>query len=1298
MRTCFLILVAGLVLGGCRAGYEDATNNGTVPDATADSGADGTSGPDAASDTDGGAPDGGPACGDGHVEPGEGCDDANEDATDGCDSCVVTKGWTCSGAPSVCRIACGDAVVLAPEACDDGGTVGGDGCSAQCKVEEGWDCGKAEPSQCSTICGDGKTAGDESCDDGQLTPVPGDGCSEFCVLEPGWACTGTPSVCEQSCGDGVVDMLFGEDCDDSGTLPGDGCSPSCKVEPGWFCDDNGCSTSCGDGAWAPGIEECDGGPGGSPGCVECVVTDGYECNGAPGDVSDCDPICGDGKILEGEKCDDDNNDAGDGCSPTCKVEGGYSCKEGGQGWSVCSKCGDGVVGGEEDCDDQNLQGGDGCDAACGEEFGYKCSHVTGSPSDCYEDCGDGFTVGTESCDGGNTDTVDGCTACVVDGGWECTVDAVSFISECSPKCGDGKLVGSELEFPNCDDGNDIGGDGCTECTIDEEWNCMHVAQGANEKKSECCFDPDDDGYGNVGTCPLGPDCEPYNDDVHPGVIEECDGVDNDCDGVTDGMSTACYEDSDGNDLTVPAFGVCTSGSKQCVASVWSSCIGQVLPSIEVCNGLDDDCDGTPDEDLGTVLCGPDHCSTAIPACGGDALQCGIATIPFDVCGNGMDDDCNGIVDDLCECVWVEGDGLTNLGPPGTLLNPYGTIQGAIDHVAASMLEGEDAKTVCVLGNALCQGAQVYEESITMSNGVSVQGGYSPITHEPGKCDTVVRGSGAQTVLFPDAVSDPTTLSDMIVEHVGSDGVAIVRTVLVAGASGAIIQDAAIRGNTGEGHNTVYGIEVRGTNSPGTFLQVRDTQVNGSSAALDTSIGVYVKDAKLHLQVCSNVNGFGRCVGGSEAQLHVTNVSHDDDGGPMPLHGRAIVLDNAVGSVVSKTAARAVGGTDAFGIEVLGNATDVTLSKSAVDGMSGGGFAYGIYAHDCASGGPAVIGNHRLAGGGAATTSAGVVIGTGCGSNIEGNQLIGGGAELPQNGSSNTYGVWCKSGASCSVSDNGNIAGVLSGSGVPSLSVGVFCGNEACHIVRTNKMRGARGDTIHGLWVQGGGTPLVERNEIKGGCAIGANQFVVGILLDDSDARVENNFVLAGNCAGSPSLATFIGMEVRHTLVQRDADVHSNTFRGDGNEDDCISVGVMLDASALGIASEHERGLYRNNLIVSGSCETSVPMAEAAGSTPGLLVNNHFVQLKGDGALYWDEAFFGAQVGGYDLFSGPEIDLNNNGSGSQSGDPGLGSGYPYTLEVGSPLKDEGALQGAPSVDFHGFARADDKPDIGCVEGP
>ena len=86
-----------------------------------------------------------------------------------------------------------------------------------------------------------------------------------------------------------------------------------------------CTTTCGDGVWVSGTEDCDDfNTADNDGCSStCTEETGYSCTGTAGSAQTCSPDCGDGIWLNPEECDDGDEDDGDGCSSTCKVEDGW---------------------------------------------------------------------------------------------------------------------------------------------------------------------------------------------------------------------------------------------------------------------------------------------------------------------------------------------------------------------------------------------------------------------------------------------------------------------------------------------------------------------------------------------------------------------------------------------------------------------------------------------------------------------------------------------------------------------------------------------------------------------------------------------------------------------------------------------------------------------------------------------------------------------------------------------------------------------------------------------------------------
>ena len=87
-----------------------------------------------------------------------------------------------------------------------------------------------------------------------------------------------------------------------------------------------------------------------------------------------------------------------------------------------------------------------------------------------------------------------------------------------------------------------------------------------------------------------------------------DGIDNDCTGDADPARDCECTDGDTEPCRSAAFGVCKDalGTRTCAGGQWGVCEGATEPSPEVCDGLDNDCNGRTDDhpdDPDVSVCG-----------------------------------------------------------------------------------------------------------------------------------------------------------------------------------------------------------------------------------------------------------------------------------------------------------------------------------------------------------------------------------------------------------------------------------------------------------------------------------------------------------------------------------------------------------------------------------------------------------------------------------------------------------------------------------------------------------------------
>lgn len=129
---------------------------------------------------------------------------------------------------------------------------------------------------------------------------------------------------------------------------------------------------------------------------------------------------------------------------------------------------------------------------------------------------------------------------------------------------------------------------------------FQAASGPSSKeiRFSVCMDADKDGYCSVESG--GNDCNDTNPDIHPGARELCNGIDDNCNGLADeDFTTAGRKLGTGCGIGIcNGIWVCTWDRKDVRCNV------SAPPKPEICgNGLDDDCDGVADEAYETDLSG-----------------------------------------------------------------------------------------------------------------------------------------------------------------------------------------------------------------------------------------------------------------------------------------------------------------------------------------------------------------------------------------------------------------------------------------------------------------------------------------------------------------------------------------------------------------------------------------------------------------------------------------------------------------------------------------------------------------------
>ncbi|MEL6341840.1 MAG: MopE-related protein [Myxococcota bacterium] len=460
--------------------------------------------------------------------------------------------------------------------------------------------------------------------------------------------TVTQSACEQPAGYAEV----GGDCDDTNRAV----SPSAEE----VCDevDNDCDGAIDEFVASLYYEDSDGDGHGNAFSTTnaCTVPAGYaessdDCNDLtaatyPGAVEICDEADNDcdGEIDEGAGdiyyIDRDADGYGDAAAPV------QSCEQR-----------EGLAQNAADCDDST--------SAVSPAAAETCDSID---NDCDgavdEDASDGQLVYADTDGDGFGDAASAVTSCEALSGY------VGDSSDCDDT--DGGVYPGAPEV--CD-----GYDNDCDTEVDEGVTSTYYA------------DTDGDGFGDADTviesCDVpdgyvanGADCDDSSGVAYVGAEEVCDGVDNDCNGeIDEGVGTVWYADVDGDGYGDPAVSVEACEAPDGYVANAADCddgdAAAYSAAAEICDGVDNDCNGEIDEGVGAIWYadadgdGYGDAAQAVESCEapagyvadiGDCDDANGAVYPSaeEVC-DGYDNDCDSEIDEGVEAVWyadVDEDG------------------------------------------------------------------------------------------------------------------------------------------------------------------------------------------------------------------------------------------------------------------------------------------------------------------------------------------------------------------------------------------------------------------------------------------------------------------------------------------------------------------------------------------------------------------------------------------------------------------------------------------------------------------
>ena len=379
-----------------------------------------------------------------------------------------------------------------------------------------------------------------------------------------------------------------------------------------------------------------------------------------------------------DKCDDDN---GDGSPDWWDLDKSYvtgceyHCTLTNNGVEIC---GDGI---DNDCDGKVDAADD--DLSGDKQLGLSCSGSTQGVCATTGHEGKTACVGQKVVCVGATVILPGEVTEICNGlDDDCNGIIDDNLSDVGALCGSSSIYPCNLGSQQCVNGQKV----CIGAVEPGIEYCNGLDDDCNGKVDDNAVDAIGScGHATIGACQSGIKvCNAGAISCSGGIEpkpETCNGIDDDCNGQVDdnvpNVGAAC-----GSSNTAP----CQLGAWQC-ANGKMTCAGNLEPQAEVCDGIDNNCNGQVDD---SVPGSGDPCGTPQDSCVVGVMKCiqdpnthaysiactgRVPRVP-ETC-NGKDDDCNGIVDDL----------PTDVGAD----------------CGSSVGECKKGKTVCQLGTVVCTG-------------------------------------------------------------------------------------------------------------------------------------------------------------------------------------------------------------------------------------------------------------------------------------------------------------------------------------------------------------------------------------------------------------------------------------------------------------------------------------------------------------------------------------------------------------------------------------------------------------------